>query len=104
MLRGTVVHRFGPFELDLASGRLFCGDRRIPLSDTQSAVLVQLVSHAGAVVAKDALIHTAWGAIAISDNSIEQVLSRLRKALGDAGRGRRYIETVPHRGYRFAAV
>lgn len=105
MPRGTVVHRFGPFELDLASGRLFCGDRRIPLSDTQSAVLVHLVSHAGAVVAKDILTHTAWGGAAIADSSIEKLLSRLRKALGDEGpSGRRYIETVPHRGYRFAAA
>ena len=55
------MHRFGPFELDLASGRLLRGAQRVPLSDTQSAILVQLVRHVGEVVPPDALIHASLG-------------------------------------------
>src|SRR5688572_9445205 len=99
-----VVHRFGPFELDLASGRLFRGDRRVPLSGPQAAILVKLVSHAGEVVPKDALLEAAWGAISVQDNSIDKALSDVRRALGETRIHRTYIETLRHKGYRFAAA
>jgi DNA-binding winged helix-turn-helix (wHTH) protein len=99
-----VVHCFGPFELDLASGRLFRGDRRVPLSRPQAAILVKLVFHAGEVVSKDALHETAWGATSVQDNSIDKAVSDIRKALGETRIHRTYIETVRHKGYRFAAT
>ena len=77
-----MVHRFGPFELDPASGRLFRGQQRVPLSDTQSAILVQLVANVGQVVARDALIQAAWGNTAVTENSLGQAIGRLRRALG----------------------
>ena len=56
-----MVHRFGPFELDPASGRLFRGPRRVPLSDTQAAILVQLVSNVGEVVSREGAHRGGWG-------------------------------------------
>lgn len=103
MAGGIVVHRFGPFELDPASGRLFRGQQRVPLSDTQSAILVQLVASAGEVVARDALIQTAWGNTAVTENSLGQAIRRLRQALGGGPSGALYIETLTNHGYRFAA-
>src|SRR4051812_21807202 len=41
---GSSVYRFGPFELDAPRGRLFRGATRVPLSDPQVAILLQLVS------------------------------------------------------------
>ncbi len=104
MAGGIVVHRFGPFELDPASGRLFRGPRRVPLSDTQAAILVQLVSNVGEVVSREALIEAAWGNTAVTENSLRQAIRRLRQALGDGRNGAIYIETLRTRAFRFVAA
>ena len=98
---GCSVYRFGPFELDAPRGRLFRGATRVEVRESQFAILLRLVSHAGEVVAKDDLVNSAWRT-AVMDNSLDQAISRLRKILGSAADGMRYIETVPNRGYRFA--
>ena len=41
-----------------------------------------------------------WGDVAVTDNSVEQAVSRLRRLLG-TNSGRPHIETVPRQGYRF---
>jgi DNA-binding winged helix-turn-helix (wHTH) protein len=111
-LPATFVHRFGPFELDPASGRLFRGSVRVPLSDPQSAILLSLVAKPGQIISKDALAEAGWGRIAVMDNSVTQAISRLRKTLESDGNGapvpRSFsggglIETIPNRGYRFVA-
>jgi len=104
MLSGSRVYRFGPFELDAPRGRLFRGATRVPLSHSQFAILLQLVSHVGEVVSKDALADAAWRGAAVTDNSLDQAISRLRKTLGSREDRTHYIETVPNRGYRFAVV
>src|SRR6266850_1274502 len=101
---GSSVYRFGPFELDAPRGRLYRGAARVPLSQPQAAILRQLVSHVGEVVSKHALVDAAWRDAAVTDNSLDQAISRLRKTLGSGHDGTRYIETVPNRGYRFAAA
>jgi tetratricopeptide (TPR) repeat protein len=53
------------------------------------------------VVSKDALVEAGWGDVAVTDNSLEQAVSALRRALGPGSDGARYIETIPRRGYRF---
>jgi DNA-binding winged helix-turn-helix (wHTH) protein len=103
MLGGGSVYRFGPFELDAPKRVLFRGATRVPLADSQVAILLQLVSHVGEVVSKDSLASAAWRGAAVTGNSLDQAISRLRKTLGSPDRTR-YIETVPNRGYRFAAA
>src|SRR5262249_49879091 len=49
---------------------------------------------------KDQLIQVGWGDVAVTDNSLEQIISSLRRVLDDRG-GRQYIETQARRGYRF---
>ncbi len=39
----------------------------------------------------------------VEENSLSQVISLLRRALGESRRDNRYIVTVPRRGYRFVA-
>jgi DNA-binding winged helix-turn-helix (wHTH) protein len=104
MARGLPVQRFGPFALDPASGRLSRGDAPIPLSSPLTAMLVQLVDHAGDVVSKEALIEAGWGKAAITDNALDQAIFRLRRTLDGTAAGDSYIETVPHRGYRLTAA
>jgi DNA-binding winged helix-turn-helix (wHTH) protein/Tfp pilus assembly protein PilF len=97
-----VVYGFGPFELDAAARELRRGSAVIPVSDRHLDVLIHLASHPGDVVSKDTLVQAGWGDVAVTDNSLEQAVSALRRALTDERTS--YIETVPRRGYRFNAA
>ena len=93
---------FGPFELDAASGRLTRAGEPVSLPARHLDVLAALLGQARSVVSKDALVDAAWRGVAVTDNSLEQAISALRKALGADDTGAPLIQTVPRQGYRFA--
>ena len=95
-----VVYTFGPFELDGRARYLRRDGEPLPLSDRYLRVLLHLTTHADAVVAKDDLVTAGWGEVAVTDNSLEQAISALRRALGPDPEGQPYVETVPRQGYR----
>ena len=74
------------------------------MSERQLDVLLRLLAQPGQIVAKDDLIAAAWKDVAVADNSLEQAISALRRTLGSPPSGGTFIETVPRRGYRFAAA
>jgi DNA-binding winged helix-turn-helix (wHTH) protein len=92
---------FDRFELDTFARRVIRDGQPIAVADRHFDVLYCLVSHAGELVTKDALVTAGWGDVAVTDNSLEQAISVLRRALGPRADGSQYIETVPRRGYRF---
>ena len=100
-----MIYRFGAFTLDSLARRLTRDGTVVPLSDRHVDVLLRLLAHPGEVVGKDALVQAAWPDVAVTDNSLEQAISLLRKAISvdhPAGEGDVVaIETVPRRGYRF---
>jgi DNA-binding winged helix-turn-helix (wHTH) protein len=97
--RGALI--FGPFQLDERTHVLCRDGERVVLGDRAAALLWMLASAAGTVVSKDALVTAGWSDVAVTDNSVEQAISILRRVLGPRPDGRPYIETVPRRGYRF---
>jgi DNA-binding winged helix-turn-helix (wHTH) protein len=98
-----LIYRFGAFALDSLGRRLTRGGTTVPLADRHVDVLLRLVAHPGEVVGKEALVQAAWPDVAVTDNSLEQAISMLRKAIAsrDDGPHAPSIETVPRRGYRF---
>jgi DNA-binding winged helix-turn-helix (wHTH) protein len=103
-MAASVLYTFGPFELDARTRRLTRSGEYVAIGDRHLGVLLELVASAGHVVSKESIIDAVWGEIAVTDNSLEQVVSGLRKLLGDDRDGRPYLETVPRRGYRFAST
>ena len=91
---------FGPFELDPVARQLARGGAVIALPPRQFDLLLLLVSRAGEVLSKDALVEAAWAGIAVTDNSVEQAISGLRRVLAGPD-GTSPIETQARRGYRF---
>ena len=65
------------------------------------ALLQALVERPGALVSKDALIEAAWSGQVVEDSNLPAQIAALRRALGEAPGGDRWIETMPRRGYRF---
>ncbi|MDX1384919.1 MAG: alpha/beta fold hydrolase [Thermoanaerobaculia bacterium] len=92
---------FGPYRLEVAEHRLLHDGRPISLRAKVFDTLVELVSHAGALLSKEALIEAVWPDTLVEEGNLSHNISALRKALAH-GEGP-YIETVPKRGYRFVA-
>ena len=92
-----------PLRLDAANACLWRGATRLSLRKKDFAVLQVLVSCAGQLCAKEALLDSGWPATYVSDTVLKSCISRLRQVLGDAPRAPRYIETVHGRGYRWIA-
>ncbi|HVG54545.1 MAG TPA: winged helix-turn-helix domain-containing protein [Vicinamibacterales bacterium] len=92
---------FESFELNTFTRRLTREGQPVPIADRHFDVLYRLIGSSGELVTKDALVNAGWGDVAVTDNSLEQAISALRRALGPRADGSHYIETVPRRGYRF---
>ena len=89
--------------MDVASHRLWRGDRQIPLRPKTWDVLRYLLGRPGLLVTKEALHRAIWPDAAVSDDALTKSIGELRRALGDTSRTPRLIETVHGRGFRFVA-
>ncbi len=99
----TGVSVFGPFHFERRTGRLSRSDAEIHLTPRAANVLRCLIAHPGEVVSKDELFAQVWKDVNVTDDALLQVVSALRKALGDDPRRPEYIQTVTGEGYRFIA-
>ena len=90
------------FELNPNTRCLTHGGTRVPLSYPHFGVLEELVLRAPDVVPRKRLSIAGWGSD-VNENSIEQAVSQLRKALGQNGQVK-HIDTVSGRGYRMAVA
>ncbi len=99
------VLRFGPFQVDLASGELHKHGVRLRLQEQPFQILVMLLENPGEVVTRDELRNKLWSADTFVDFDVglNNAVLRLRNALGDSADAPRFIETLPRRGYRFIA-
>ena len=70
---------------------------RIELRNRSFGVLRHLATNAGRVVTKNELLDVNWPGVAVTEDSLTQCISEIRRALGDAGR--ELVRTVPRRGY-----
>ena len=95
--------RFGVFELDADAGELRKQGIRIKLHEKPLEVLLALLEHPGEVVTRKQLQQRLWPSDTFIEfeNGLNNAMSRLREALGDAADNPRFIETIPRRGYRF---
>lgn len=88
--------------LDLRRRGLFRGTERVHLTPKPFDVLVHLVRNRGRVVPKDELVAALWKNA--TDNTVEQAIRQIRRALQDERDHPRFIETIPGRGYCFVGL
>ncbi|MBL0900222.1 MAG: winged helix-turn-helix domain-containing protein [Reyranella sp.] len=89
--------RFESFVLDLDRSRLLGPAGELALRPKSFDVVRHLLESAGRIVAKDELMKAVWPGVTVSDESLAQCVSEIRRALGSAGP--RILKTVPRRGY-----
>src|SRR5262249_62426518 len=83
---------FGGYRFDARTGRLWSGREEIRLTPKASAVLKELVTHAGAPVSKEDLFASVWTGTAVSDDALTSCIQELRRALEDDAKRPRFIE------------
>lgn len=89
--------RFDSFTLDIERLCLIGPAGQADLRPKSFDVLRHLVEHAGRLVTKDELIKAVWPNVTVTDESLSQCISEVRRILGD--KDQRIIKTVPRRGY-----
>jgi DNA-binding winged helix-turn-helix (wHTH) protein len=97
------ILRFEGFELDLRSGELSKGGRKIRLQVQPFRILAILLEQRGQVVTRDEFRERLWArnTFVDFDHSLNTAIKKLRQALNDEADKPRLIETLPRRGYRF---
>ena len=91
---------FGDWQVDSSRSLLSGADGgSVRLEPRLMDLLLLFAGSGGRVLGKDEIAAATWGDRAIGDDTLAAAVSRLRRALGGT-RERRYIETVPKRGYR----
>src|SRR5262245_28872291 len=96
-----VIHSLGPFRLDTQAHLLLRNSAPVALGRRAIALLRALVERPGALVSKDELLEAAWPGRAVEESNLPAQIAALRRVLGEAPGGDRWIETMPGRGYRF---
>ncbi len=91
----------GPFRLDEKAGLLFRGAEPMAVGQRAVTLLRVLVERAGEPVSKEELIAAAWPGVVVEDSNLTVQIAALRRALGEAPGGERWIETLQRRGYRY---
>ena len=95
--------RFGDFEFAPAQRRLERAGVGVELSSRALDILAALTERPGQVVTKQDLLARVWPQATVVEGALRVYMAALRRALGDGEEdgSRRFITTVPGRGYCF---
>jgi TolB-like protein len=101
---GSGIYEFEEFRLAAGRRLLSHADGRpIELPPKAFDALLYMVRHPGELLDKAVLLKAVWPNVVVEENNLNQVISALRRALGN-GAESRFIVTVPGRGYQFVAA
>jgi len=103
LVSGPAKLQIGRWTVEPALNQLSADGDTVRLEPKAMAVLVYLAERPGQVVSRDALLSTVWSGLVVTDESLTQVVIKLRKALGDVAENPAYIQTISKGGYRLIA-
>ena len=92
----------GELEIRCGEGLVLATGQALTLSVREFELLVAMARRAGAVLTRDELYRSVWGAdLRHGDRSVDVYVGKLRSKLERAMPDRRFIHTHPGFGYRF---
>lgn len=101
-MEASTRYRIGSAIFDSARGLLLDGTGRpVALRAQALKVLEVLVAHNHAVVTHEALHQMVWANVIVTDDSLVQCISEIRRAVGDTAH--KVLRTLPRRGYSIDA-
>jgi eukaryotic-like serine/threonine-protein kinase len=95
---------FDRFRVDFMTYELHRDDELVTISPRAFDVLLMLIRNRERAVSKDELMDFVWRESNVSEDSLTQCISQLRRALGDDPNHAKFITTVLRRGYRFISA
>src|SRR5688500_14699490 len=97
--------RFQDFELDVVAYELRRHGRRIRLERRPMDLLILMVERRGELITRAEIVERLWGKDVFIEveTAVNTLVRKIRQALGDSSDAPTFIETVPGKGYRFAA-
>jgi len=96
------VLRLGDLEIDILNRHVRAGGTELHLTSLEQSLLYLLAANAGRLLTRDEILNHLWGADYVAEsNIVDRHIRNLRAKLHSDSSRRRYIETVPGRGYRF---
>ena len=91
----------GDLAVDYARRTVTVAGRPVDLTPTEYRLLTELSTNAGTALTHDQLFRKAWApGRTHGAASMRTVVKNLRNKLGDQAHNSRYVQTVPHIGYR----
>ena len=94
----SMPFRLNGRKIDLQRGSLTnSAGQMVTLRPQAAEVLRVLAEKPGQLVSKEELMRAVWPDVAVTDDSLVQCITEIRKALGDENHA--FIQTVPRRGY-----
>lgn len=103
-MKANRLYGFGPYRLDAVERVLLRDGQPVILPPKDLETLLALVERAGHIVEKEELLEKVWPGVFVEEGNLARRIFNLRQVLGDTEDGRKYIETIPKRGYRFIAA
>lgn len=90
-------------ELDLGRYELRCSGRRVPLEKKPMELLIFLVGRRDQMVSREDIVKRLWRSDLFIDteHNVNNIVRKIRTALGDDPARPRFLETVVGKGYRF---
>ena len=95
------LYSFADVIFEPTGGVLTVGSRSANLRPRTASVLRYLLDHAGEVVGKEDLLSEVWPDLVVTENSLAQCVSEIRRELGDAQET--LLKTLHRRGYMLEA-
>jgi adenylate cyclase len=95
----SAAHSFGRFTLNLDRGALLADGAECVLRPKSFALLRLFVENPGRLIDRDEIMQTVWPGVFVTDDSIAQCVSDIRRALSDSDQS--LLRTLPRRGFLF---
>jgi len=99
--KATAAYEFDRFTLQLGRGALLADGVECPLRPKSLTLLRHFVENPGRIIDREEIMDAVWPGVFVTDDSIAQCVSDIRRALGD--NEQKLLRTLPRRGYLFTA-
>jgi DNA-binding winged helix-turn-helix (wHTH) protein/TolB-like protein/Flp pilus assembly protein TadD len=97
------LYEFGHYTLNVETLTLWRDEALVSLPPKAFELLRLLLERHGEIVSKQQIFDHVWADTFVEDGVLTQNVYILRNILGTDENGKQFIETIPRRGYRFAA-
>jgi len=99
----SIALQIGAWRIDPRLGQMSRGTETVRLEARTLRLLMYLANRAGETVGIEELLDQVWSGVVVTQDSVYQAVTALRRLLGDDAKQPTYIVTVPRLGYRLIA-